>query len=187
MRYFTSIACAALCLASAPALASLSQDGRKGSTVIALPERLADIQSAASIAEGVAARSMVISDLGDLVLPTPFSGYAPQPLGFAAPANGVKPVIMVSEQSALRYAAIGAVLLPIILGGGSGAGFSGPATSPGGGTPVPPPPPSGPGGGGEVPVPVIPEPATWLMLLLGFAAVGTGARRSIAARTLEPG
>lgn len=55
-------------------------------------------------------------------------------------------------------------------GGGGGGGSPGTGTTPGGGL-VPPPGPT-PGAG------AIPEPATWLMLIGGFAAIGSAMRRS---------
>ena len=101
-RFVTSVACAALTLAAVPAHAVGNNDGRKGTTVVPVYDSVADIESAASAAEGVAARSIVISDLGDLTVPTPFSGFAPQPLAFGTPVGGIEPVIIVSETNSLR-------------------------------------------------------------------------------------
>lgn len=69
--------------------------------------------------------------------------------------------------------------LPIFLPGGPGGGGGSPGTgttppigeTPGGGTVVPTPGPT-PGAG------PIPEPSTWLMLIAGFAAIGSAMRRS---------
>ena len=74
---------------------------------------------------------------------------------------------------------IAAMYLPPWAGGG---GPPSQCCSGGGGPPGPPGPPGGPGGPSWPPVPPgptpgVPEPATWAMMLLGFAASGWSIRR----------
>ena len=57
-------------------------------------------------------------------------------------------------------------------GGGGGGGGGGSGGGGGGGDGIVPPPPAPP------PVTAVPEPSTWTLLLIGFAAVGASIRRS---------
>jgi hypothetical protein len=93
----------------------------------------------------------------------PWGDVAVADLGPLPPATGPYPIF-------------GGGATPIIVTGGGGGGGSG-----GGGS-------SGGGGGGGTPgvVSSVPEPATWLSLLIGFFAIGFGLRSAAARQPSRP-
>lgn len=107
-------------------------------------------------------------------LPTPAEAIAAP---FAAPAEAAAPAFVLPAEGAPGGVVVGdgggpllftPVLGPGIVGGGGGGGII--ATTP---TPEPTPAPTSP-----VETTPVPEPAPWAMMILGFAAVGLGVRRS---------
>ena len=107
-----------------------------------------------------------VEGVASTATPQPVAGALPETVEFVAPVAGLPAFASV----------IPGVFTPVIGGGGGGSGGGG---SGGGG---------GGGGGISVPPPVppvvnaIPEPSTWALLLLGFAAVGASLRRTNANR-----
>lgn len=107
---------------------------------------------------------------------TPTDIFAPPVPGLAFASSGSGPSF-----AALPPPAIGGGGIFIGGGGGSGGGGGGgggTGTVPSGPTPTLTTPPT-PTPTGTVPTPVapVPEPATWLMMIAGFGAVGTAMRR----------
>ena len=99
--------------------------------------------------------------------PLPAAMPAPPPAVAAAPLLVPAAAAVVPAAAAVPLAGGGFFLPPFILplGGGGGGGITVTETPPPGTPPPPPPPPPPPG-------PAVPEPETWLMLTLGFGALG---------------
>ena len=173
----TSLAALSL-LVAVPAIANTSVVGGKGSDVTTpINDTREDILAAAGHAEGVAARAATIIEIDGadrplLTLP-PVSPIASVPVTGAASLIGAPTVFNEEDDSPLPFYLLGLLGLPLLLPGGEGGDFSGPEL---GGNP--PENPDGPIGVPPIEVPVIPEPATWLMLLLGFGATGVAIRHS---------
>ena len=166
--------CAVLALSSMPANAATKittdVEGRKGSTVVTpINDTIEDVMRAAADADGVAARTNTILDLEAHPIVVDLAGFPAAPLATNAVVSPIAPIAVGAKESLLPYFSIaGLLLVPLLFGGGDGDGSSTP------GQPLPPGGPSGPGSGPPPgPVPAVPEPATWLMMLLGFGAVGT--------------
>lgn len=164
-------------------LLARSPGARVGGVALKAKERRAGLASVASAAspagaEARAAVTPVASVLGAAATPEgAVPGFAPG----AFPADFVAPGIPVPAAGAPAAGAapgFGGVPLPAVGGlpifvpGGGGGGGGGTTPNPGGGTPVPPPISTVPGV-----VPGIPEPSTWLMLILGFGLTGGAMRR----------
>lgn len=137
-----------------------------GSAVPVLPSErvLSNVRSRPPIVPGFAAPGADLLGLGD----------APVAPGELLPLGGGIPVA-----SGLGFAA----LPPIIGGGGAGGGSIAP---PGGGGGNPSPGDSGvvppdSGGPSVPPVSGVPEPATWLTMIMGFLAIGGAMRKRLAA------
>jgi len=151
---------------------------RKGATVLTpINDSYGDIVEAATQAEAVAARTATITDLA-AALPAPVvlpSTIAP-PLAGVAEFAAIGPVALPDEQNMLPYLGLAGLLLPPLLigaGDGDSSGELGAFPDPEGGvTQVPP------ASALPQPLPAVPEPATWFMLLLGFAAIGAALRRA---------
>ena len=101
----------------------------------------------------------------------------------AGPLAPAAPIEFLPLDTSSSGATLPAIALPIPVGGGFFSpvtgGFGGGIGGGGGGggdTPTPPPPPPPP-----APPPIaaaVPEPSTWMLLLIGFAAVGASLRRA---------
>jgi hypothetical protein len=98
---------------------------------------------------------------------TPVVAMAAPPVAIAA-APLLAPAAVIPAAAAIPVAGSGFFLPPFIIPLGGGGGGITTITPPpgGGGNPPPPPPPPPPPG------PAVPEPETWLMLTLGFGALG---------------
>jgi len=173
----------ALVLATLPAQAmaktsAAPTEWRKGETVLTpINDSYDDIVRAATQAEAVVARTATITDLAALPMPAPIAlpSYIPAPLAGATQFASISPVLVPDEQNLLPYAGLAGLMLPALLIGSGDGGSSGEiGTLPGSGESADVPAPS------PVPQPLlaVPEPATWLMLLLGFGAVGSAVRRA---------
>ena len=104
----------------------------------------------------------------------------------AGPLAPAAPIEFLPLDTSSSGATLPAIALPIPVGGGFfspvtggfGGGIGGGGGGGGGGdTPTPPPPPGPP----PPPPPIaaaVPEPSTWMLLLIGFAAVGASLRRA---------
>lgn len=96
----------------------------------------------------------------------PLTSVATPAAAVLAPA--VVPAAAPVALAAAAPASSGFFLPPIFFPGGGGGHGSPPPTVK---------PPSGGGGGGPPPVPGVPEPDTWLMMLVGFGLLGAYLRR----------
>lgn len=185
----TSLAAGALLVAiPAAAAASSAVEGGKGSDVITpINDTREDILAAAGDAEGVATRAKTILGIGNADRPVvtlpPASPISSVPVTGPADLASVPAVFANDEGSLpLAYLAAGGLLIPLLLG--SGGGGDGNPLPPGFSTTPPGSIPSGPVAGPPptdvpiVPESVVPEPATWMMLLLGFGAMGLAIRHS---------
>lgn len=176
----------ALALAGAPAQGAGLQPGRIDDTledVILAADNAEDVANMANYAD----RIVVLPPYQPVVIPV--EGVA---MPLIAPEVSPLAVQGTSDELLALFVFGGLAGLPLLLGnfGGGTAGVPPASTVPGqpispGVTPEQPGQPSGPAEQPEqpvapppIPTPAIPEPATWAMLLLGFAAVGGGVRRS---------
>ena len=169
------ITCAVLALSSMPLHAATrinsNIEGGKGSAIVTpIRDSIEDVMQAAADANSVAARANTILDLDAYPMVVDLPALTAAPLSTSA-IPSVAPAAVAGTTDALSYLPLaGLVLIPILLGGGNGDG---------GNTPPDVGQPSNPGGGlPPVPVPAVPEPTTWLMLLLGFGAIGAMLRAS---------
>ena len=105
-----------------------------------------------------------VEGVASTATPQPVAVALPETVEFVAPVAGLPAFASV----------IPGVFTPVIGGGGGGSGGGSGGGGGGGGTSVPPPIPPV--------VNAIPEPSTWVLLLLGFAAVGASLRRTNANR-----
>jgi hypothetical protein len=97
---------------------------------------------------------------------TPVVAMAAPPVAIAAAPLLAPAAAVIPAAAAAPLAGSGFFLPPFILPlGGGGGGITVTQPPPGGGGNPPPPPPPPPG-------PAVPEPGTWLMLTLGFGALG---------------
>lgn len=106
----------------------------------------------------------------------------------AGPMAPAAPIDFLPLDTSSSGATLPAIALPIPVGGGFfspvtggfGGGIGGGGGGDSGGTPTPPPPVP------PAPPPIaaaVPEPSTWMLLLIGFAAVGASIRRTKANQT----
>jgi len=189
MRKGMHLFCAVLALSSVPANAATkikaSEDGRKGSTVVTpINDTIDDIMKAAADADGVAARTNTILDLETYPMVVDLAGVPAAPLAANGAVLPIAPIAVAgASDGLLAYLPLAALLfVPLALGGHGGSDSATPPITP----------PTGQPGGPDVgpppgPLPAVPEPATWLMLLLGFGAIGATLRARPAAsrRTLR--
>ena len=174
---------AILALSSLPLHASTkierSDTGRKGSAVVTpINDSIDDILLAAAHANAAAARSKTILALDSYPTTVTLTGIPAGPLASPGVVSPVAPIVVTgSSDSLLAYLPLAGLLaIPAFIGGGAGIGSGAASAGAGGGEPIASAPleeASDPQiEPGTVPVSPIPEPATWLMLLIGFGAIG---------------